>query len=304
MKHNMIWLTVILALLLGLCSGCGLTGSAKSDRYNEILALDHISVSQAYDQLKDEELTDPGQQLFVQQLFDLTQCSGAFVQTSAETGNRYGAEVSFYLTGGTVNCAIEYDGFMGTIADGTVTPTQAEGYLFEASPKGDLYGREMDFTIYFSTDRLRILWGDTCDETLTRGDGSADSVTSYKVPFDQTSTYDLLVSTLDEQFADFAHAIVYDEAGMTLNVYFQAPDQTRAALTLGEPDLVSAWAEVSTNFCELSNNLLTVVKVSGDCLYVNIYFVDTLNSANHYDKTDWLLWVQNGVEQYNYATDG
>ena len=68
---------------------------------------------------------------------------------------------------------------MGEIGDGEVRDLNENGYLFESEPKGNLYGNEQDFHLYFGKDKMHIVWGDSCDYVLDRGDGSAESVEDW-----------------------------------------------------------------------------------------------------------------------------
>ena len=301
---------IILIFILGGCGGImnrdtselpvGTAATASDDIYREAMTAEKIDVREAYDLLKDLDFDDPEKEAFVQQLKDLLQCSGGFVQVSEDTGNRYGAEVSFYLASGVVRCAVDYSGYMGEIIDGDVVETKEAGYRFETSTKGDLFGNDQDFKIYFGNDQLHITWAENCDYVLTRGDGSVESVQDYTPPFDETAAYESILEVIDNYFSDFEHKVEYDKNGLALNIYVQGMDGLRNVLAKQDKDVTDAWQGVSESMCTLSDQLLTITKVGGDAYYVNIYWVDKLRD-NGYIQDDMLLWVQNGVEKYNVA---
>lgn len=274
--------------------------SSNPASYSEIMASDHISVDDAYEQLKDNSSPDPIQAEFTKKLKDLKECSGKFANTT-ERGNVYSADVSFYLSGGKIYSSATYSGYMGEIGDGEVRDSKEEGYLFESEPKGNLYGNEQDFHLYFGKDKMHIVWGDSCDYVLDRGDGSAESVEDYEVPFEETEIYKKIESILDESFEGYEHDLVYSKEKRELNVYFQASDSLRASLNTKDSKLLDSWQKLIESMKTFSESLLTVVQIGGKAEYVNIYWVDLLNSDHSYTESDYLVWIQNGTVKYNYA---
>ena len=113
---------------------------------------------------------------------------------------------------------------MGEISDGIVSESQMDGYSFEAFPKGNFYGREQDFKIYFANEKLYISWADTCEYTLTRGDGSADSVQEHRGNIEESGLLDSVISVVDSNYADFEHSVFYDEDNRSLYIYIQGMD--------------------------------------------------------------------------------
>lgn len=267
----------------------------------EIRSAQRMDLSEAYEKVKDLTPQSEEDKKFVEQIKALNDCSGQFVQVSEETGNRYGATVAFYFINGQLQCSVDYSGYMGKLSDGTVTTTEEPDYLFESHPKGDLFGDEQDFQIYFGKSKLHILWGKSSDYTLTRGDGSVDFAQDHKPPFDETETYQKLISMIDQQYESYPHEISYDREKKAINIYFEAPEKTRAALELQRSDLLESWQNLSDAMAKLSQTLLDIVKIGDSASYVNIYFVDQLIHGNQYAADDYLLWIENGVEQYNYA---
>ena len=270
--------------------------------FEEIMSSDHMAVDEAYAQLKDVSTDDAKQAEFIQKLKDLKDCSGKFANTT-ESGNRYSADVAFYLSSGKIYCTVTYTGYRGEIKDGEVTDSEEDGYLFESEPKGDLYGNEQDFHLYFAKDKLHIMWAETCDYLLDRGDGSAESVEDYEVPFDESATYKKIEEILDENYDSLEHDMAYDEKNRELNIYFQAPDNLRAALKTQDADLLESWNNLIESMKTLSESILKVVEIGGNANGVNIYWVDKLNSENEYTQSDYVLWVRNGEVKYNCADD-
>lgn len=276
--------------------------ASYDDIYKEVTAADHMPVEEAYEKLKDTETSSAEQEAFVQKLKDLIDCSGKFANTG-ESGNRYSADVAFYLSSGEVYNTTSYTGYRGEIKDGAVSETKEAGYLFQSEPKGDLFGTEQDFQLYFGKEQLHIMWADTCDYVLDRGDGSIESVEDRKVPFDQTDTYAKIEEILDKNFESTRHEMVYVKEKRELNVYFQAPDKLRTAIDTRDQSILDTWGKLKDSMTDFSNSMLTAAKISGDVDYVNIYWVDQLNSSNEYSQSDYLIWIQNGVVMYNYADE-
>ena len=276
--------------------------------YEAVISAEYMPVEEAYESLKDSVPADPNDasepelQAFVQKLKDLMDCSGKFANKT-ESGNRYSADVSFYLSFGKIFSTVSYSGYRGEIKDGEVVDTTEDGYLFTSEPKGDLYGREQDFHLYFGKEYLHIMWADTCDYVLDRGDGSAESVEDYKVPFDQTETFEKIVELVDDNFPNTEHRVVYDARNRELNLYFQAPDGLRAALATKNSDLMESWKGIVETMQTFSETLLTVVQIGGKAYHVNIFWVDQLNSGNEYTDSDYIVWVRDGTVKFNYADE-
>lgn len=305
-KYNKLSLfLIILSLFL---NGCSVSNaSSKSDSslavYEEVITAEKISLEDAYEKLKDLSFEDKEKSDFVEELKQLKECGGAFVQVSEDTGNRYAADVSFYLASGKIYCAIDYSGYMGIIHDGEVVESKNKDYVFETNTTGDLFTREQDFLICFSPQLLKISWADTIEYVLTRGDGSADSVQDYRVPFEETEAYQSLVSILDRRFEKFGHELVYNKDKKTLDLFIEMPEGSRQALATKDSDLIETWNTMVDSQCELCDSMLTIVKVGKNADYVNVYFVDKLRNSNSYVDSDFLLWIQNGEVMYDYQND-
>lgn len=294
--------TAALVLCLPIMTGCGSSDKTVKDNnlISEIKASEHTSVDDAYEQLKDSASTDSEQAEFIQQLKDLKECSGKFANKT-ERGNVYSAEVTFYLSRGKIYSTVVYSGYMGEIGDGEVSDSTEKGYLFESEPKGNLYGNEQDFHPLFGKDKLRIAWGESCDYTLDRGDGTPESVENYEVPFDESDTFKKIETLLDENFADYEHELIYNKSKSELNVYFQAPDNLREALNTNNSKLNDSWQKLVDSMKSFSELLLSVTKIGGKAENVNIYWVDSWNNSQSYDESDYILWIHNGTVKYNYA---
>lgn len=282
-------------------NGAAVTDTADKAPYDSILSAEHLALEDACAKIRDIPPANDAQELLAKKLSDLKNCSGPFVQTSAETGNRYNAKASFYLAAGKIMCAVTYDGYLGEIGEAEIKDAKTEGFLFEAQPKGDLFGNEQDFHIYFAPDRLRIAWADTCDYTLTRGDGSADGVQSAKTPYEESNAFKTVVSTLDEKYADYKHSVVYDPNEMAVTMFIQAPESTSTMLKAANSDVLTAWNNLVDSMKSINSGLTPVVKLGGEAYYFNLIMVNRLDSGNQYTEEDYVLWIQNGEVKYDYA---
>jgi len=275
--------------------------NSRQDIFAQIIEADHIEIADAYNLLNDVETLSEDENALCQTLSLLKDCSGRFVQQSEETGNRYTADVAFYLVKGEIYCSIEYTGYMGEISDGIVSESQMDGYSFEAFPKGNFYGREQDFKIYFANEKLYISWADTCEYTLTRGDGSADSVQEHRGNLEESGLLDSVISVVDSNYADFEHSVFYDEDNRSLYIYIQGMDNLRAYLAANNSDLIEAWQGVTDNAVTLSETLYDALNYYVDHVYV--CWVDTLNPSNTYAQSEILFQAENGNVKYNVIAD-
>lgn len=271
-----------------------------TDTIEEIKGEEHIGLEEAWEMVEGKTFEDPEDQDFVTTLEDLKNCSGAFVQVSEETGNRYAAQVSFYLDSGRIYCSVDYSGYMGEIQDGEVSETEEEGYLFSSEPKGDLYGKAQDFEIFFGTDRLHIMWGNNIDYVLTRGDGAVDQAQDYKPPFDETEIYQNIVSMIENNFADINHKVVFDRDDSALNVFIEAPATARNAMDMQNAEVMEAWDSMVESMKSMGDPLWEIVRLVDGTESANVYIVDELKSDDEYGQDEYLLWIRNGEVNYNY----
>lgn len=247
---------ILAVFCMAMVMGCGRSeGDSETDKlYEEVCAAENMPVQEAYEKLGNCTSANAEQTAFIQKLKDLMDCSGKFAYAS-ERGDVYSADVSFYLSSGDVYGSVSYSGYMGEIKDGLVSDTTEAGYLFESDPKGDLYGNEQDFHLYFGKEQLHIMWAESCDYILDRGDGSAESVEDYKVPFDQTDTYKKLEELLNQHFSEFRHDLVYDEEKRELNIYVEAPENLRSAMNTRDSSLLDSWQKLVESMTTLSDTL-------------------------------------------------
>ena len=274
-----------------------------ADTIEEIKGEEHIGLEEAWEMVEGKTFEDPEDQAFVTTLEDLKNCSGAFVQVSEETGNRYAAQVSFYLDSGRIYCSVDYSGYMGEIQDGEVSETEEEGYLFCSEPKGDLYGKEQDFEIFFGTDRLHIMWGSNIDYVLTRGDGAVDQAQDYKPPFDETEIYKNIVSMIENNFANINHKVVFDRDDSALNVFIEAPATARNAMDMKNAEVMEAWDSMVESMKSMGDPLWEIVRLVNGAESANVYIVAELKSDDEYEQDEYLLWIRNGEVNYNYMED-
>ena len=289
-------------------SGTEAIAAASADGtvvYNRIVGEDHIDIDTAYEELSGLEFSDADAEAFVQKIADLKKCEGRFIQESESTGNRYTADVSFYLHDGDVYFAMPYSGYSGTITDGLVEKSSDSDYLYESATTGEVYGQEQQFSIHFSEERLHVEWADTCDYVLVRGDGSVEHEQDYRKPFDETDTYQAIVSLVDKLYASTEHQLYYDADSKELNLYMKAPDSTRKYITAeGYKDKIrDSWQALSDSLIELGGKLYTVLHAGNGGEHVNIYMVDAIKDAHAYTSEDYLLWIDNDTVKYDILRD-
>ena len=271
--------------------------------YEDILEKDYIEIDTAYKTLAEYDNPDDEIRLFIEELSDLIECEGVFVYESERTGNRYTANVAFYLQHGETLCSVEYTGYMGTISDGLVKPLNDEEYLYEAEPKGDLYGHEQDFLIQFSPASLHIKWADTEDFILSRGDGSVEYAQDNKSQssFEESDVYASIVELIDNTYESFDHSVRYDTEDKALYIYIEAPEDTRSTLKKGKnnEDVVRTWSAIVDNTTSLGSKLYTVLHAGKDGDHVYICWVDRLDSQDVYSEDDYLLFTDNDTVRFN-----
>ena len=274
--------------------------------YNEIMASDYIETETAYLQLSTLDTSDEDILELTDTLSELNRCGGRFIYYSEDTDTNYTADVVFYLKKGQIYCNIDYTGYMGTLGDGKVAPTEKKDYLFESFPEGQFAGKTQDFQIHFGENQLHIAWADTCEYTLTRGSGSAAELDNPEKPFEQTSLYETLDSALSETFDECDHAIWYDESKDCVNIAIEAPGENgalRDLLTSKKQSGLDAWNELIDPMTSLAETLGTIVSVGTGPRHTDLYMVDRLHDDNEYSKNEYLLWIQDGKVTYNYAED-
>lgn len=285
----------------------------KQIENEHINSADRIELEDAYDQLKNNDSKDKEEEALFDKLGLLINCSGRFLQQSEETNNIYTADVSFYLVKGEVYCSINYTGYMGEISDGIVTESEEGDYSFEAFPKGDYYGREQDFKIYFSNEKLYISWttlGDkVCEYTLYRGDGSAENNQERHQTFEETGMLDTINETIDKTFSDYPHSVIYDKDFSSIRIAVQFENMS-SYFSSDDPELIARWQPLVDQIVTLDKQLYDVVSVlqyQEDGIWwpyvydLHFYIVDKLNSSGKYRESDMLLWVENGIVKYNIA---
>lgn len=271
--------------------------------YDELMKETHVDINTAYERLVAVAESDGEISEFVQTLAELKNCQGRFLQESEETDNTYTADVEFYLSNGEIWATVDYTNYSGELGDGIVQTSREDGYLFESFPKGTFYGSEHDFQIYFSPDRLYIAWADTCEYTLTRGYGSVEDTIVTEKAFEETTTYEALDSVLREAFSDWGYQISYDEAEMEVNMYIQAPENTRTALRVNA-EAVESWRELVGSLTDVADSLHAIATVGYDGPQSSsLYIVDEINDSGRYGISEYLLLIEDGVLIYNFADD-
>lgn len=287
------------------------TDESAADILAQLLKEEHIDLTDACTQFEKTDSLSEEESAFYQNLCLLKNCSGRFVQQSEDSGNRYTADVAFYLSNGDICCSIDYTGYMGKIADGMVQESSKDGYSFEAFPNGDLYGREQNFKIYFGNEKLYISWADTCEYTLTRGDGSTENAQERQESFEETGVLDTIIELIDQGFPNNEHNVVYDKDNSALSISVQF-DGLRSGLSSNDSEKRSAWDNLVDSLCEWSEKIYGAAKIptyEKDGIYwpyvldVHIFVVDKIKTSGNYSESEMLLWVDNGLVKYNVISD-
>ena len=302
MRRTIVAITIILCLIMTACASSDnqsrtqLEPATESDNYTEadntnltqtdedllgyISAQENITIDDAIGILSQKELLEGNAEDCLIRLNKIKNCSGKFVYQSQSSANRYIADVSFYLSYGTIYCSIDYTGYMGDIKDGMVSETTKDSFWFESFPKGDYYGREHAFTIYFGNEQLLISWGSGDGHLLTRGDGSAESVQEYRENLIDSGMLDNITEVIDTYYKDLEHRVVYDEQNSVLLIYIEGLDNLRLYLSTNNQELRESWKTIADGTASLSGTIFEAVTVVNYAKHVRIYWVDDLNSAD------------------------
>lgn len=277
-----------------------------SEVYKNILSQEYIAVESAYQQLSESNLlADDAKEAsaFADYLSEYINCEGIFVQESEDTGDRYTAEVLFYLKNGEVYCSIDYTGYMGEIADGIVEESDDNDYLYASFPKGDLFGHEQDFQIHFSPELLHVEWADVCEYVLTRGNGDVDYAQDYTAPFVETEVYQDLLDLIDDILEGWAHETVFNAENKTMYIYFSVGQELRNSIVLADEEFIYNWQEVVDGLTDLGGQIYSLLQIGDIGDEVVICCVDALNANNNYTDDEYLLRIKNDSVQYNIVND-
>ena len=272
---------------------------------------EHVDLDDACALFEKKDSLSTEESIFYSKLCLLRNCSGRFVQQSEDSGNRYTADVAFYLSNGDIYCSVAYTGYMGEIADGKVRDSTQGDYYFEAFPKGNLYGREQDFKISFGNEKLYISWADTCEYTLTRGDGSTENAQERQETFEETGVLDVIKDLIDQEFPNNEHNVVYEKEESAISISIQF-DGLRNVLVSNDSEKIAVWNNMVDSLCEWSKQLYDAAKIPTyikDGIYwpyvldVHIFVVDKIKTSGNYFENEMLLWVDNGLVKYNVISD-
>ena len=122
-----------------------------------------------------------------------------------------------------------------------------------------------------------------------------------KDSFEESDMYKTIEGLLDKNFDTLRHSMRYNRDEDALEVYFEAPENLKAALDTKNGSIMESWDGIVESMKTFGETLLSVVQMNGDVETVNLYWVEKLNSNYAYTANDYVLWVQNGDVMYNYA---
>ena len=129
----------------------------------------------------------------------------------------------------------------------------------------------------------------------------SETAVGNKDSFEESDMYKTIEGLLDKNFDTLRHSMRYNRDEDALEVYFEAPENLKAALDTKNGSIMESWDGIVESMKTFGETLLSVVQMNGDVETVNLYWVEKLNSSYAYTANDYVLWVQNGDVMYNYA---
>lgn len=129
----------------------------------------------------------------------------------------------------------------------------------------------------------------------------SETAVGNKDSFEESDMYKTIEGLLDKNFDTLRHSMRYNRDEDALEVYFEAPENLKAALDTKNGSIMESWDGIVESMKTFGETLLSVVQMNGDVETVNLYWVEKLNSNYAYTANDYVLWVQNGDVMYNYA---
>ena len=129
----------------------------------------------------------------------------------------------------------------------------------------------------------------------------SETAVCNKDSFEESDMYKTIEGLLDKNFDTLRHSMRYNRDEDALEVYFEAPENLKAALDTKNGSIMESWDGIVESMKTFGETLLSVVQMNGDVETVNLYWVEKLNSNYAYTANDYVLWVQNGDVMYNYA---
>ena len=195
-----------------------------------------------------------------------------------------------------------------------VTTINDHDTVFDYELKGE--GMTLSTYITSGTDRgnSRVYYKVEADEKETEAYGLAsreedviaeeNSASEEESSTEEPSFLWKIESSIDSSFIDTPHSITYDDYSSAINIYFQAPESTRVFLSTRGEQYTEPWQNMADSMAVLGAAFLKTAQLGKNkAEFVNIYYVDKVNADNDYDNDDYLLWIQNGEEKFNYAVD-
>ena len=131
-----------------------------------------------------------------------------------------------------------------------------------------------------------------------------DSETKGGSGSEEPSFFWKIESSIDSSFIDTPHSVAFDAYNSAINIWFQAPESTRVFLSTRDEQYTEPWQDMADSLAVLGEAFYETAQLGKNKAdFVNIYYVDKVNADNDYDNDDYLLWIQNGEEKFNYAVD-
>ena len=269
---------------------------------------EQIAIEDAYRELASSSSKTAEDSEMQAKLHDLLLCSGSYIQEKKyETSKTYTADLSFFLQDEDIVCDIAYTGFLGEIEDGTVISSENEEYLFEVDTTGYLtfdaitHERPLAFTILIAKEKIHIEWGDVCEYTLYRGDGSAEALDDALPPFEESEAYTKVADALEGLFADYQYELDYNKKTKTLTMYMeQLRDGMRTLLLVYPDQLRDEYVKFFSQIDDIGSRVYSIIRVAE---YPDVSFryvmVEKLNDENIYPESSIIYESINGETKFD-----
>lgn len=269
--------------------------------YKDIMDAEHLDVAAAYEQIRDVSTNDGEINNLIENLSSLIQCQGHFIQ-EAESGRTYTADISFYLSKGSIYANVAYTNYGGELQDGLVKGNVQNGYLYESDTTGQFHSRTQDFKMYFGPEEFYVSWSEgTCTYTLTRGDGSAENATAAESSFEESHLYEVLDESMAKSFDHYN--IRYNEDEDCVQIEIEAPGENgalRDSLDAGAEQVVESWSNFIPSIEHLGSAVHPVITAGDGPQHSRLYVVDRLHDDGVYSKDEYLILIQDGTVEYEY----
>ena len=138
-------------------------------------------------------------------------------------------------------------------------------------------------------------------------------VACYAAPaFEDSSLYTTVTGMLDESFSEYDHDYYFDSETDTFYIYLALGAGTKSVIVASKdnPEIISSWAELTTNFKGMTTAMIDVVDegiedglIEDQPVNCTIMLVETIHSDREYDTEDMLCCFTNGEAVYDALSE-